>query len=251
MNLIPLDKEIRSYLSADGQRFYTWLLSLSPYLDAANQMVIVRMNYNDHGLVHSKIVTRNALQILEIIKDDVPPTILQENIGSYTDVQLVVMAGAFLHDIGNLVHRDEHIMHSCYLASQLLLPALPEHTSSPAQMLSEILHCIYSHHGETQCLTTEAGIVTVADGCDMAEGRARIPYKLGKVDIHSVSALSIKKVIISKGEEKPLKIEVHMDSRAGIFQIQEVLGTKVKTSGLMDFIEIVGIHRKKRLPVTI
>lgn len=251
MNLKKLDQTIRSFLSADGQKFYNWLLTLSPYLDAANQMVIVRMGYNDHGLIHSKIVTRNALQILDILKDDVPPTIIHEDLGNYTDVQIVVTAGAFLHDIGNLVHRGEHIMHSCYLASQLLLPVLPEYTASPAQMLSEILHCIYAHHGDTHCLTTEAGIVTIADGCDMAQGRARIPYQLGKIDIHSVSALAIKKVIISQGEKKPLKIEVHMDSRAGIFQIQEVLGKKMKTSGLVDSIEIVGIHQKKRLPITI
>ena len=251
MNLKTLDRKIKSYLSPRNQEFYDWLLTLSPYLDAANQMVIVRMGYNDHGLIHSKIVTLNALHILDLIKEDIPLNIIKENLGNYNDVQLVVTAGAFLHDIGNLVHRDEHIMHSCYLASQLLLPHLLEYTKSPAQMLSEILHCIYSHHDDTECLTTEAGIVTVADGCDMAEGRARIPYKLGKIDIHSVSALSIKKVLIQKGEKKPLKIEVHMESRAGIFQVQEVLGKKVSTSGLADFIEIEGIHRREKLPITL
>lgn len=251
MNLKMLDQNICGFLSEEGERFYNQLLTLAPYLDAANQMVIIRMNYNDHGLIHSKIVTLNALQILDIIKEDVPPTITQEGLGDYNDVQLVVMAGAFLHDVGNMVHRKEHEMHSCYVASQVLLPLLPVYTAHPAQMLSEILHCIYAHHDDVECLTTEAGIVTVADGCDMAQGRARIPYHRGKIDIHSVSALSIKKVILTKGEEKSLKIEVHMDSRAGIFQIQEVLGKKIKTSGLEDSIEIVGIHKKKRLPVTI
>jgi metal-dependent HD superfamily phosphatase/phosphodiesterase len=251
MNPESLDQEIRSFLSEDGQLFYTWLLSLSPYLDAANQMVIVRMGYNDHGLVHAKIVTRNALQILDILKEDVPPTLVKENLGDLSDAQKVVMAGAFLHDIGNMAHRQDHEMHSCYLASQLLMPVLPEYTASPAQMLSEILHCITASRDDVECLTVEAGIVTIADGCDMAQGRARIPYKRGKIDIHSVSALSIKKVILSKGEKKPLKIEVHMDSRAGIFQIQEVLGKKMNTSGLEDFIEVVGIHNKKKLPITV
>lgn len=249
--MMTLDTEIASFLSQPGQQFYNQLLTVAPYLDAANQMVIVRMGYNDHGLVHSKIVTRNALLILDIIKDQVPPTIIKEKLGDYTDVQLVVMAGAFLHDVGNLVHRKDHIMHSCYLASQLLSPVLPEYTGNPVQMLSEILHCIYSHHDDTHCLTTEAGIVTIADGCDMAEGRARIPYQRGKIDIHSVSALSIKEVVISKGDEKPLKIEVHMDSQAGIFQIQEVFGPKVKTSGLMDHLEILGIYKGEKLPITI
>ena len=251
MNPESLDQEIRSFLSEDGQLFYTWLLSVSPYLDAANQMVIVRMGYNDHGLVHAKIVTRNALQILDILKEDVPPTLVKENLGDLSDAQKVVMAGAFLHDIGNMAHRQDHEMHSCYLASQLLMPVLPEYTANPAQMLSEILHCITASRDDVECLTVEAGIVTIADGCDMAQGRARIPYKRGKIDIHSVSALSIKNVILSKGEKKPLKIEVHMDSRAGIFQIQEVLGKKMNTSRLEDFIEVVGIHNQKKLPITV
>jgi metal-dependent HD superfamily phosphatase/phosphodiesterase len=251
MNLRTLDKDITSFLSPAGVKFYNFLLTLSPYLDAANQMVIIRLGYNDHGFIHAKVVTLHALHILDILKDKIPPSIIREKLGDYTDVQIVVTAGAFLHDIGNMVHREQHIMHSCYLASQLLLPVLPAYTSHPTQMLSEILHCIYSHHDNTPCLTTEAGIVTVADGCDMAEGRARIPYKLGKIDIHSVSALSIKKVIIQKGEVKPLRIEIHMDSRAGIFQVQNVLGKKVSTSGLHEFIEIIGIHRGKELPITI
>lgn len=248
---MTLDQEIQSFLSSSGKDFYKKLLKLEPYLDAANQMVIVRMGYNDHGFVHSKIVTRNALQILEIVKDALPLNIITEKLGDFSDVQLVIMGGAFLHDAGNMVHRDDHILHSCYLASQLLMPLLPDFTAHPAQMLSEILHCIYSHHEESQCLTTEAGIVTIADGCDMAEGRARIPYNLGKIDIHSVSALSIKNVTLSKGEEKPLRIEVYMDSQAGIFQIQEVLGKKVETSGLQDHIEIVGIYQNEELPITL
>lgn len=251
MNLRTLDTDITSFLSPEGVKFYNWLLTLSPYLDAANQMVIIRLGFNDHGFIHAKVVTLHALHILDILKDKTPPSIIKEKLGDYNDVQIVVTAGAFLHDIGNMVHREQHIMHSCYLASQLLLPVLPGYTSHPTQMLSEILHCIYSHHDNTQCLTTEAGIVTVADGCDMAEGRARIPYKLGKIDIHSVSALSIKKVIIQKGEEKPLRIEIHMDSRAGIFQVQNVLGKKVSTSGLQGYIEVIGIHRGKELPITL
>jgi metal-dependent HD superfamily phosphatase/phosphodiesterase len=250
-NTMTLDQEIQSFLSTKGQQFYERLLELEPYLDAANQMVIVRMGYNDHGFVHAKIVTRNALQILEILKDDLPLNIIEEKVGDYDEVQMVIMGGTFLHDVGNMVHRDQHIIHSCYLATQMLLPILPDFTTNPAQILSEILHCIYSHHEDSECLTTEAGIVTVADGCDMAEGRARIPYTLGKIDIHSVSALSIKKVIISRGEQKPLRIEVHMDSQAGIFQIQEVLGRKVKTSGLQDHIEILGIHNNNQLPITL
>ncbi len=251
MNPETLEEETYPFLSEKGRKFYNQLLTFAPYLNAANQMVIVRMGFNDHGFVHSKIVTRNALQILDILKDVISPNIVKENLGTYEDVQLVVVAGAFFHDIGNLVHRENHIIHSCYIATQLLFPLLPGLTDRPQQMLSEILHCIYSHHEETECLTVEAGITKVADGCDMAQGRARIPYKRGKIDIHSVSALSIKKVTLMKGEKKPLRIEVNMDNEAGIFQIQEVLGKKIKTSGISDYIEVCGIYKNERLFITL
>jgi len=88
--------------------------------------------------------------------------------------------------------------------------------------MMDTLHCIYSHCEDVTCKTVEAGIVAVADGCDMEEGRARIPFHRGKIDIHSVSALSIKKVELLEGKRKPIRIRIEMDDRAGIFQIQEV-----------------------------
>jgi hypothetical protein len=96
----------------------------------------------------------------------------------------------------------------------------------------------------------EAGIVKVADGTDMEGGRARIPYNRGKIDIHSVSALSIQKVTISEGQEKPLKITVEMNDHAGIFQVQEVLGKKIETSGLKGFIEISAVVSGREVKVT-
>ena len=78
------------------------------------------------------------------------------------------------------------------------------------------------------------------DGADMANGRARIPFFMGKVDIHSVSALSIKAVRIVKGTNKPVRIEVDMTESAGVFQIQNVLGLKIRSSGIQDYIEVMG-----------
>jgi len=64
---------------------------------------------------------------------------------------------------------------------------------------SEVMHAIYATESSTNALTMEVGVVKIADGTDMAEGRARIPYKLGKIEMHAVSAISIKQVLIDKG----------------------------------------------------
>ncbi len=96
----------------------------------------------------------------------------------------------------------------------------------------------------------EAGAAKVADGTDMAEGRARIPYRTGKVDIHSLSALSIKRVEIVEGGPRPVRILVHMDNPAGVFQIEKVLQEKIQTSGIEDLVEVVALEMGREIKVT-
>jgi metal-dependent HD superfamily phosphatase/phosphodiesterase len=93
----------------------------------------------------------------------------------------------------------------------------------------------------------EAGCAKVADGTDMAEGRARMPYDKGKVDIHSLSALSIKDVEIVKGNKKPIRVVVSMDNPAGIFQIEQMLVKKVETSGIKKYVEIVAVEKGRQI----
>jgi metal-dependent HD superfamily phosphatase/phosphodiesterase len=86
----------------------------------------------------------------------------------------------------------------------------------------------------------EAGIVRIADALDMEKGRARIPFEAGKVDIHSVSALSIEKVDIQEGDEKPVIIRITMSNSAGIFQIDELLKPRIENSGIRNYVHVVG-----------
>jgi hypothetical protein len=77
----------------------------------------------------------------------------------------------------------------------------------------------------------------------MAHGRTRIPYRTGKVDIHSLSALSITKVEIEKGRHKPVRILVNMNNPAGIFQIEEVMEKKIQTSGIDHLVEVIALEK--------
>ena len=81
-------------------------------------------------------------------------------------------------------------------------------------------------------------MVTVADGTDMAGGRSRIPFLSGKNDIHAISAQAINKVTIVKGDMKPVSIQVFMDNPAGIFQIEEVIGKKIRSSDIGELVEV-------------
>jgi len=110
-----------------------------------------------------------------------------------------------------------------------------------AKLKAQALECVYTHDEAVESISVEGGAVKVGDGSDMACGRARIPFSKGKRDIHSISALAIEDVAISKGAEKPVRILVNMTCSAGIFQIQNVLGGKVRSSGLKDHVEVVGV----------
>jgi hypothetical protein len=108
-----------------------------------------------------------------------------------------------------------------------------------AIITSEVLHAVVSHERERKPLTVEAGVVSVADALDMEEGRARIPFEAGKVDIHSVSALSIQHVEIQEGIEKPITIRIAMSNPAGVFQIDQLLKPRIENSGLKNHIHVV------------
>jgi metal-dependent HD superfamily phosphatase/phosphodiesterase len=109
-----------------------------------------------------------------------------------------------------------------------------------------VLHAIVCHEDHptlsfgNRVLTREAGIVGIADALDMEAGRARIPFNAGKVDIHSVSALSIKKVEVEATENgaKPITIKINMSDSAGVFQIDELLKPRIIKSGLQQFFHV-------------
>ena len=223
-------------------------------LRAANTMAVTRLFYNDHGVVHSRIVSGSALEILDIlVGQGIEPSIVRDGEGDLEDSKVVVVGGAYLHDIGNAIHREGHHLHGAYIAERILrrlLPRLYANDKHKAVVVrQEILHSIFSHDEGVVPLTLEAGVVKVADGTDMAEGRARIPYKLGKSDIHGFSALAIKRVELERGKERPVKIVVDMENEAGVFQVEQVLGAKIKSSSIANLVEVQVLKRGEPLKV--
>jgi metal-dependent HD superfamily phosphatase/phosphodiesterase len=211
------------------------------YLRTANRMAVSRLGYTDHGPVHAEVATWNALKVFEILEETFKPNVVAEGIGDLDDARLIVLASTYLHDIGMVVHRNEHNQAAIQLADPILEAKLMDIYGDPAKatdILSFILHGIYAHDDNTQCLTLEAGITKLGDGCDMTKGRTIVPFQKGKVDIHSVSAMAINEVALSKGKDKPLQITVDMDNPAGVFQVEAVLEKKISTSGLQDHVGI-------------
>ncbi len=163
---------------------------------SANITAIDRLNFTDHGPTHAKIVSNIALRIFRILsKYGIVSNIEKDYELAKEDAEIVIVLASALHDIGMAVHRVKHYFFSVVLATDLLNEVLEGIYSEEVKTIisTEVLHAIVSHHHDIHPLTLEAGIVRVADALDMAKGRARIPFEIGKISIHSVSALSMKK----------------------------------------------------------
>ena len=190
----PLLKEAFNLLQED--------LEIQSYLRMANIMAVKRLGDNDHGPVHAKIISGSALEIFKLLTTRIEPSSVANGVCDYEDACLIVLVGAYLHDLGNAVHREEHEQNSVLLAmnplERLLNRVYPDDPDLSFRVKCEVLHAIYGTNDDISCLSVEAGAVSIADGTDMAEGRSRVPYLLGKNDMHAFSAQAIKKVEIMR-----------------------------------------------------
>jgi metal-dependent HD superfamily phosphatase/phosphodiesterase len=185
--------------------------------------------------------------MLGLLRDAKIQTSLEkEECGSFEDSLTAVLLASILHDIGMSIGRQDHELHSSYLAypiiDRLLARVFPDSIEKRVIIRSMAVEGISGHMGNRTIYSLEAGVILVADGCDMQKGRARIPMALSehpKVgDIHKYSANSIEDVSIGKGKEKPIRIDVSMSTEVGLFQVEEVLLQKIAASTAKIYIEL-------------
>lgn len=211
-----------------------------------NTNAIDRQGLTDHGPVHFQIVSNIALRLTRLLLKNQVEMAISKDYGLSKDyAELVVLLASLLHDLGMSISREGHEVYSLFLANDILhrlLDFLPGEEKTI--VISEVLHAIISHRSGGIPNTVEAGIVRVADALDMSEGRSRIPYEEGKIDIHSVSAEAIDNVEILDGADKPIQINIWMNNTAGIFQVDELLRKKLMGSGIEEYV-VVSAYLKK------
>jgi len=216
----------------------------------ANVVSIVRLKYNDHGPVHMRTVVLNSLIMMELLRQaDVKTSLEKEEAGDFEDSLSAIFCGAFLHDIGMCTGRHDHELHSIYMVYPVLCRILAKVYENSVQkqviIRSMAMEAISGHMGTRSIYSLEAGIVQVADGCDMKKGRARIPLAIAGSprvgDIHQYSAQAINELIIEAGKEKPISIRIDMSSEVGLFQVEEVLLNKIASGTAKSYIELYAI----------
>lgn len=216
-----------------------------------------RLRMSDHSWVHIQIVTNIALRLARLLfKRGVVPGVVADHGLTERDAEVVIAAGALFHCVGMSIHRRDHEAYSLFLTADKLGSLLDGIYDEPERsiVVAEAMHAIISHRSKGEPFTIEGAIVRVADALDMAKGRSRVPFEAGHTNIHSLSAYAIESVEISPGRgDKAVRVEIEMNNSAGIFQVDEGLGTKLRGTPLERHIEVVARieaeHEQRLVPV--
>jgi metal-dependent HD superfamily phosphatase/phosphodiesterase len=215
-----------------------------------------RRDMSDHSWVHVQIVSNIALRLFRLLnRAGVEPAMVATHGMKARDAEVVIAAACLFHDTGMSIHRTDHEQYSLFLAADRLPGLLAGIYDEPelTVITSEAQHAVIGHRRRGDPVTVEAGIVRVADALDMASGRSRVPFETRRPNIHSISAAAIDTVRIEPGEERAVRIEIAMNNSSGLFQIDELLATKLRDSGIEEHIEVVAEidaeHEKRLVPV--
>jgi metal-dependent HD superfamily phosphatase/phosphodiesterase len=220
------------------------------------QVTAERMGMSDHSWVHIQIVLNIALRLFRLlVRRDVLPTLVSEHGLTAADAEVAIAAACLLHDVGMSIHRTDHEQFSLFLAADKLPELLADVYEEPERsvVVAEALHAVIAHRRRGDPHTMEAGVVRVADALDMTHGRSRVAFESARPNIHSLSAAAIDEVKIEAGTDRAVRIEILMNNSAGIFQVDELLATKLRDSGLEEHIDVIARieaeHERRLVPI--
>ncbi|MCW3004593.1 MAG: metal dependent phosphohydrolase [Conexibacter sp.] len=215
-----------------------------------------RLGMSDHSWVHIQIVTNIALRLSRLLfRRGIVPSVVTDHGLSERDAEVVIAAASLFHCVGMSIHREDHERFSLFLTADKLPKLLEGIYDEPTRsvIVAEASHGIISHRTKGHPFTIEGAIVRVADALDMAKGRSRVPFEQLLPNIHSLSSYAIESVKISPGREKAVRVEIEMNNSAGIYQVDEGLGTKLRGTPLAEHLEVVARidaeHEQRLVPV--
>lgn len=160
------------------------------------------VGYTEHGVRHGKWVGRTAQKLLKSLGKN----------GREGD--LAGIAG-YMHDIGNLINREDHAQSGAMMAYELL-----KDLEMPMDEVTEIMAAIGNHHEEhADPVSNVSAALILADKADVHRSRVRNPSMI-KFDIHDrVNYAVMKSVLDVSPEEKIISLNLTVNTE--ISQVME------------------------------
>ena len=202
-----------------------------------------RLGMSDHSWVHTQIVLNIGLRVLRLlVKAGVEPTVVADHGMKDRDAEVVVAGGALLHDVGMSIHRADHEEYSLFLA-QLGAAAAARRQLPRARAHGR-------HRGDPARDHRPPPPRRALHGRGRRGPRRRRPRHGRRAGSGSRSrpaargstrsrAAAVDEVRIEAGEERPVRIEIDLNNSAGIFQVDDLLATKIRDTPLEGRVEVV------------
>lgn len=163
-------------------------------IDYANQYLRA-LGYTEHSTRHATLVAETARDIL--LRSDFP-----ERVG-----ELAAIAG-YLHDIGNVIHRQNHAQSGSLIALEVL-PRL----GMPWDECAVIANAIGNHEEERGYATTAvAAALIIADKSDVHRSRVQAE-SFEEFDIHDrVNYATTQSQVVVDAPGKVISLEITIDT---------------------------------------
>lgn len=171
--------------------------AIHTYIQKADES-LVALGFTEHSFAHVTMVAENAGYILETLGYP------------QRDIELVKIA-AYLHDIGNLVNREDHSQSGAVMAFHLLKDMQME-----PEEIAEIMTAIGNHdEGTGRPVSPMAAALILADKSDVRRSRVR-NTDISTFDIHDRVNYSVKKSELKINETHTIiKLKLSVDTRYG------------------------------------
>ncbi len=179
--------------------------AIKTYIKKADES-LVALGYTEHSFAHVTKVALDAARILETL--GYPPR----------EIELAKIAG-YMHDIGNLVNRNEHSQSGAIMAFRIL-----DNLGMDAEDMATIVTAIGNHdEGTGVAVNAVAAALILADKTDVRRTRVRNRDK-SKFDIHDRVNYSVEKAVTEiDTQTKTITLNLSLDA---------------EMSSVMDYFEI-------------
>ncbi len=171
--------------------------AIKTYISQADQSLLA-LGYTEHSFAHVSVVANTAKQILESLE-------YPEH-----DIELVQIA-AYLHDIGNLINRNDHSQSGALLAFRLL-----NEIEMPPKDIAMVCTAIGNHdEGTGVPVNPLAAALIIADKTDVRRSRVR-NRDFTSFDIHDRVNYSVKKSTVKIDDDKTsIRLMLEIDNNFG------------------------------------